>query len=110
MKVLDLGVYLGWDRFGIQGIAGCPMDKDRYPLLTQLINKGYANKLMLSQDCAMQRVGRTFTVPKELTELLHNHHPTHVPKRVIPTLKKAGVTKEQINTITRDNPRRLFAG
>ncbi|MFH1156110.1 MAG: phosphotriesterase-related protein, partial [Pseudomonadota bacterium] len=37
MATLEQGVYVAWDRMGLQGLAGCPMDRQRYPVVIDLI-------------------------------------------------------------------------
>ena len=110
LETLDQGVYVSWDRMGLQGIVGCPMDEQRYPVIIDLVKRGFANKLMISHDYIIHWLGRPLIFPKEVLPLLANWHPTHLFKNIIPALKEGGVTDEQIDTIIKDNPRRLFAG
>lgn len=107
---LKRGVYVSWDRMGLQGLAGCPMDEDRYKVLIELIKRGNANKLMISHDTIMTWLGRPLNLPEAALPLVANWHPTHLFKNIIPALKQGGVTDEQIKTIIEDNPRRLFNG
>jgi len=104
------GAYVSWDRMGLQGLVGCPMDEQRYPVMIELIKKGYANQLMISHDFIITWLGRPLNIPEEAMPLIANWHPTHLFQNIIPALKAGGVTDEQIDTIVRDNPRRLFAG
>ena len=50
LDTLKYGVFVSWDRMGLQGLIGCPMDKQRYAVMIELIKKGYADKLMISHD------------------------------------------------------------
>lgn len=109
LETLEQGVYVSWDRMGLQGLVGCPMDEQRYPVIIDLVKKGFANKLMISHDYIIHWLGRPLNLPKEALPLVANWHPTHLFKNIIPALKKGGVTDEQIETIIKDNPRRLFA-
>jgi phosphotriesterase-related protein len=108
MKTLEQGVYVSWDRMGLQGIAGCPMDEERYSAIIDLIKKGFANKLMISHDCILNWLGRPLNLPEEVFPLIANWHPSHLFNNIIPALKKGGVTDEQIETIIKKNPERLF--
>ncbi len=110
LSTFKQGVYVSWDRMGLQGLVGCPMDEQRYPVIIDLIKKGYADKLMLSHDYIGYWLGRPLNIPEAALPLIANWHPTHLFKNIIPTLKQGGVTDEQIKTIVEDNPRRLFAG
>jgi phosphotriesterase-related protein len=110
LETLKHGVYVAFDRMGIQVLAGCPMDEERYSVLVGLIGTGHADKMMISHDYIAHWLGRPLNVPEAALPLIANWHPTHLFKNVIPALAKGGVTEDQINTILVDNPRRLFAG
>jgi len=110
LETLKYGVYVSWDRMGLQGLAGCPMDNQRYETLTELIKKGYADKIMLSHDYIITWLGRPLKIPEQALPLIANWYPTHLFENIIPALKKSGVTDEQIQTIIRKNPMRLFLG
>jgi len=110
LDTLKHGVYVSWDRMGLQGLVGCPMDEERYAVMIDLVKKGYADKLMISHDYIITWLGRPLNLPEEAFPLIANWHPTHLFKNIIPALKQGGVTDEQIKTITVNNPRRLFLG
>ncbi|ACL02303.1 aryldialkylphosphatase [Desulfatibacillum aliphaticivorans] len=109
-KTFKHGVYVSWDRMGLQGLVGCPMDAERIPVMIELIKKGYADKMMISHDFIITWLGRPLNLPEEALPLIANWHPSHLFKNIIPAFKEAGVTDEQINSIIKENPRRLFAG
>ena len=109
-ETLKKGVYVAWDRMGLQGLAGCPMDADRYGVLIEMIKKGYADRLMISHDAIISWLGRAPDIPEAALPLIVNWHPSHLFKNIIPALKDGGVTDEQIQTIIVDNPRHLFGG
>ena len=69
-----------------------------------LVKQGYADRIMLSHDCILVWLGRPITPPANWAEW----NPLYVHRRMIPKMKAAGVTEEQINTILVSNPRRLF--
>ncbi len=110
LETLKHGVYVAFDRMGIQVLAGCPMDEERYGVLVGLIGTGHADRIMISHDYIAHWLGRPLNVPEAALPLIANWHPTHLFKNVIPALEKGGVRQEQIQTILVDNPRRLFAG
>jgi len=110
LETLSHGVYVAFDRMGIQVILGCPTDEERYGVLIGLIEKGYSDRIMISHDYIAHWLGRPLNIPEEALPLIANWHPTHLFNNVIPALKKGGVTEEQINTILVENPRRLFGG
>ncbi len=71
-----------------------------------LVKQGYGNRIMLSHDCILVWLGRPMTPPANWADW----YPTYVHKRLVPKMKAAGVTDEQIDTMLVDNPRRLFEG
>ncbi len=103
LETLEQGVYVSWDRMGLQGLVGCPMDEQRYAVIIDLIKKGFADKLMLSHDYIIHWLGRPLNLPEEAFPLIANWHPTHLFNNIIPALKKEGVTDEQIETIIKGN-------
>ncbi len=109
-EVCEQGVYVSWDRMGLQGLFGCPMDVERYPVMAELIKQGYGNRLMISHDSCMHVLGRPLDIPEDFQPLLADWHPSHLFQKIIPNLKKLEVTDEQITTIIEDNPKRLFTG
>ena len=50
LRTLEQGVYIAFDRFGLQGLVGCPMDDRRIACIAGLISAGYVEKIMLSHD------------------------------------------------------------
>lgn len=110
LETMKHGVYVAFDRMGIQVLAGCPMDEERYGVLIGLIGTGHGDRILISHDYIGHWLGRPLNVPEAALPLIANWHPTHLFKNVIPALKKGGVTEEQIQAILVDNPRRLFGG
>lgn len=106
MSLAEKGVYIGLDRWGLQGGWGAPYDSRRIAILLGLIGVGYADKIMISQDTINFWWGR----PIAIGSITDTWHPTHFVDDIIPVLKKAGVTDEILNTILIDNPRKFFSG
>lgn len=69
-----------------------------------LVKQGHADRIILSHDCILVWLGRPITHPASWAEW----NPLYLHRRMIPKMKAAGVTEEQINTILVSNPRRLF--
>ena len=109
LETLEQGVYSSWDRMGLQGLVGCPMDEQRYPVIADLVKKGFSDRLMISHDYIINWLGRPLNLPEAAFPLIANWHPTHLFKNIIPALEKCGVTQEQIQTIITENPGRLFS-
>jgi phosphotriesterase-related protein len=100
--LIKRGSYIGMDRFGLDQFL--PQEK-RVATIVKLCGLGYADKMVLSHDASCY----FDWAPAELLPLVvPNWHFNYIPDVVIPDLKKAGVTDEQIKTMTVDNPRRIF--
>ncbi|MCP4120510.1 MAG: phosphotriesterase-related protein [Bacteroidetes bacterium] len=110
LGVINQGVYCAFDRTGIEVLVDCPYDIEKYAVMIGLIGIGHADKIMISHDTIGTWLGRPVDLMALAPDFVKNWHPTHLFKNIIPFFKKAGVTDEQIKTITTDNPRRLFAG
>ena len=48
--ILKKGVYIGFDRFGIEGVFGTPTDAQREGTLIDLLKDGYESQIMISHD------------------------------------------------------------
>ncbi|MBN1802340.1 MAG: phosphotriesterase [Candidatus Lokiarchaeota archaeon] len=105
--VLIRGVYIAFDRFGIEMLVP---DKVRIAMLVELLKKGYEDRIMLSQDFIGCSFGRGGRMPEEMLKLVMNWSFTNIFHNVIPALKKAGISDKQINTMTIDNPMRYLSG
>ena len=107
MNVLSKGVNISFDRFGIESFVP---DRVRISMLVGLLGGGYAGRIMMSHDFMCCVSGRGGKLPEEVAGKTANWSLTHIFQNIIPALKRAGVTDEQIRTMTVDNPRRLFSG
>ncbi len=106
-SILDKGAYIAFDRLGIEFMFP---DALRKACIIGLIGIGYANRIMLSHDYSPYWLGRPFELPGLVNTLLSNWSYSHVFKNIIPALREAGVSDENIDTMMVENPRRLFAG
>ncbi len=101
-RLIDRGSYIGMDRFGLDLFLATDR---RVATIARLCEMGYAEKMVLSHDAACY-----FDWADEalLKQAMPNWHYNFIPDHVIPALRQAGVSEEQIRTITVDNPRRVF--
>ncbi|MFX1236767.1 MAG: phosphotriesterase, partial [Promethearchaeota archaeon] len=106
-EVLKKGVYIAFDRFGIEMIVP---DQARITTLIALLEMGYGDRLMISQDFIGCGHGRGGRLPEEQMKTIINWSYTNIFRNIIPTLKKAGISDSQIKTMTNDNPRRFLNG
>jgi len=98
----DTGATLGCDRFNIHHFNP---DADRIRTLLVLLEEGYGDRIHLSHDaaCFMDfMVGDPNFADERPTYL-------HISGEILPVLRKAGVTEEQLDQLLVDNPRRFLA-
>ncbi|HEY8766924.1 MAG TPA: phosphotriesterase-related protein [Dehalococcoidia bacterium] len=101
-KICDRGSYIGMDRFGIDIFLPTPQ---RVATIAKMCELGYAEKMVLSHDASCYF---DWADPKLLGAMLPKWNFNHIPDDVIPALRAAGVTEDQITTMTVENPRRIF--
>jgi phosphotriesterase-related protein len=100
-KLADLGYILGFDRFGID--TGGSVE-DRVRIAAEMVSRGYADRMVLSQDASCY----IDWIDPNLLAFNPNWHYLHIGNDVIPALQKHGVTDEQIDEMLVGNPRRYF--
>jgi len=101
-KLLERGSYIGMDRFGLD--VYLPTEK-RVAVIARLCEMGYAERMVLSHDAAVY--WDSFT-PEVQQALGANWNYFHISDDVLPALRQAGVSEEQIRAMTVENPRRIF--
>ncbi|HUH79895.1 MAG TPA: hypothetical protein VLZ06_01090 [Solirubrobacteraceae bacterium] len=104
--LIDRGVYVGLDRYGLEMFL--PIDK-RNATAAELLRRGHAERLMVSQDfCAFidwfpAEAPETF----EHSGAIRNWSMTLVFDEVVPALREMGVMDDAVfNTIFVENPAR----
>jgi len=108
-RILDKGAFIGMDRYGLELFL--PFEKRNSTVLA-LLERGYADRMMLSQDyCA------SFDwYPPEMEEQLlaagaaRDWSMTLVFEQVIPALREGGMSDAQLETMMVENPKRWLAG
>jgi phosphotriesterase-related protein len=104
--LIERGVYVGLDRYGLEMFL--PIDK-RNATTAELLRRGHIERLMVSQDyCATIDWFPEEARPAfESQGAIRNWSMTLVFDEVVPTLREQGVLDEQaFNTIFVENPRR----
>jgi len=104
--LIDRGVYVGLDRYGLEMYL--PIEK-RNATAAELLRRGYAERMMISQDfCASidwfpPEAEETFTT----AGAIRNWSMTLVFDEVVPALRELGALDDDaFNTIFVENPRR----
>ncbi|MFI6254024.1 phosphotriesterase [Streptomyces sp. NPDC051016] len=101
-RLIDNGSYVGMDRFGLDILL--PGDQ-RVATVAALAREGLAERMVLSHDASCHI---DWFPPGVREQIAPNWHHTHLHDNVLPALREAGVTEEQLTTMLVDNPRRYF--
>ena len=105
-QLIDRGVYVGLDRYGLEMFL--PIDK-RNATAAELLRHGHAERLMISQDyCAtIDWFPAEAEAVFESQGAIRNWSMTLVFDEVVPTLREQDVMDDQtFNTVFVENPRR----
>ena len=108
-RLIERGVYVGLDRYGIEMYL--PYDQRQATTLA-LLERGYAERMFLAADsCATidwfppPVVGQMIQAGMAVDWTIRM-----VPERVLPDLREAGLTEEQERTMMVENPVRWLTG
>ena len=108
-RLLDAGVWIGMDRYGIDLFL--PTDR-RNATVIELLRRGYADRMFLSQDFDPPIAEGLDWYPPEMVEQFEaagaatDWSMTFLFEGVIPALKQGGMTDEQLKTMMVENPKR----
>ena len=100
-ELADAGFMLGMDRFGINLEIAF---ETRADTLVEMCRRGYAERMVLSQDAACY----IDWIDPNVLPFLPQWHYLHIQDEVLPYAREHGVTEEQIAIMLTANPRRLF--
>lgn len=100
--ICDRGSRIGMDRFGLPNFLE---DSKRVEMVKTMCDLGYNEKMVLSHDASCYF---DWADPGLVKTVVPDWHFNHIPDNILPALRDAGVTEEQIATMTVDNPRRVF--
>jgi phosphotriesterase-related protein len=103
--LLRTGVYVGMDRYGLEIFL--PMER-RNATVIALLERGYAERMFLSQDFCATLDWYPPEVGKQMMEAgaAKDWSMTLVFEQVIPALREAGMSDEQLETMMVENPKR----
>jgi phosphotriesterase-related protein len=101
-KLADAGSILGMDRFGAEVLLPTA---DRINTIVSLCADGYADRMVLAHDASCYI---DWFNPDLIKAIMPNWHYEHISNDVLPALREAGVTDDQIRAMMEDNPRRYF--
>lgn len=101
-QLAEAGSYLGMDRFGIDAFLPTPA---RVDVVVALCRDGLADRLVLSSDAACHLDGLP---DPHHARAFPDWHLNFVPDGVVPRLRAAGVSDEDLHHMLVDNPRRIL--
>lgn len=109
-RVLEQGVYVNLDRFGLQGeLFHTPTDEGRVDLIEKLVAGGYEDKILLGHDSVNVQLGRKNIMTPMMREALKDANIGTLGNKVIPEMQRRGFSDEMIEKFFTKNPARLFA-
>ena len=101
-KLCDRGSLIGMDRFGLDLFLTTPQ---RVATIQKMCELGYASQIVLSHDAACYF---DWVDPPLREKLMPKWNYNHIPDDVLPALREAGVSEDDITAMTVGNPRRVF--
>ena len=108
-RLVEKGVYIGMDRFGLDIFL--PMER-RLETVSALLERGYADRMFLSQDYCATLDWYPVEVMRQMDAagLARGWSMTLIHEEVIPALREAGMTGRHLETMLISNPKRWLAG
>jgi phosphotriesterase-related protein len=100
--LMERGSTIGMDRFGLESFL--PTAK-RVDVLARLCAEGYAPRMVLSHDANCWSDMLTEDAKRRTRPLWHYNH---ISDDILPALRKAGVSEDQIEQMLVRNPRAIF--
>jgi phosphotriesterase-related protein len=107
--VLDTGVFIGMDRYGLE--LYLPYDRRQATVLA-LLERGYAERMFLAADSCATIDWFPADVLQQLLAAgaAVDWDIRNVPEKALPRLREAGMTAEQERTMMVSNPVRWLTG
>lgn len=103
-ELMDNGSTIGMDRFGMEHVLS---DERRVQTVVALLELGYADRMVLSQDAAYYS---HVTPPSWRATSAPPWRMDTIPRRIIPMLRDSGVSSAELDQMLVANPRRLLEG
>ena len=100
----EAGSFIGFDRFGMTHMG---RDSDRVATMTKLLDRGYEDQILLSQDAA---VFSRMTPPSWRAATAPDWRLDHLHTTVLPQLRANGMDRRLEHKLLVENPRRLLVG
>jgi phosphotriesterase-related protein len=118
IALAERGTFVGMDRIGLEALAP---DARRADHVAAVLKAGHLNRMCLSQDCVCALTSPRYPFNVNLPPEMKKVNPlkswvarqkplSYVVTTFAPMLQKRGVSDSEIETMLRDNPRRLLTG
>lgn len=106
-SIAERGVYVGFDRFGIEIFNS---DANRIKNLKELLDAGFRDSVMVSHDTVNCWMGGIPGIgnPEQVAQIVPNWKLTHLFENVFPALVSMGVSQSDLDHIVTENPKRYF--
>ena len=99
---MDNGSTIGMDRFGMEHVLS---DDRRVATVLRLLERGYAERMVLSHDAA---IDSHVTPPAWRAREAPNWHMATISNRILPMLRAGGASEADLEQMLVTNPRRLL--
>jgi phosphotriesterase-related protein len=109
-SLAERGAFVGFDRFGISIFVP---DEVRVRNVIRLAEAGHTERILLSHDSIVCWLGRPVPYAQsfdQMLEILPDWRSSYILRKIVPQLLEGGLSKDQVETMLVENPRRLFAG
>jgi phosphotriesterase-related protein len=100
--MMERGSTIGMDRFGLENFL---TTGKRVEVVARLCAEGYAGKMVLSHDANCWSDMLSEDAKRRTRPLWHYNH---ISDDILPALRKAGVSEEQLDQMLVRNPRAIF--
>lgn len=103
-RVAEFGCFISFDGFGLEVYydsmdAYRPHDSERERCIIELLNRGYGDQILISQDICM----------KVQLQKYGGFGYGHILRSIVPSLQRRGLAESEIDQILLQNPRRFLA-
>ena len=109
LTIAEHGVYLGFDRMGIQRYTGSPLESRKLAVIFGAAGLGYSDRILLAHDSIITMLGDPWIYSPEDAEDLKDWDWVHVFRNVMPRLIRMGLTEETVERFVADNPQRFLS-
>ncbi|MBM4406564.1 MAG: phosphotriesterase-related protein [Chloroflexi bacterium] len=104
-RIMDTGCSIGFDQIGS---IEADSDEARLERLMKLLELGYADRILLSQDSYCCIVGAPYERIKARMDRVWANRHSYLIREFLPMMRRAGVGDKTISQMLAENPRKLF--